>query len=123
MTSAEFVARIQRVVYESSIEGTVRLLQAPPGRQPGAGLVDLSKWFAQLLPADRERVQRIIQLAVRAAVFEMLTVLDGVLSIRGAGEEPGYLELRHTVGAESVLLNDPAGELLHDLFAERVPPT
>jgi hypothetical protein len=55
-------------------------------------------------------------------VFEILAILDGVSSIREAGEEPGSFELKYTAGSESVLLNAPVGEFLHDLFAGEVPP-
>ena len=122
MTSIEFIQRIQKVVYESSIEGCLSLLEEPPGRRPSASVVGLSQWFNQLLAADRDNVRASIQLAARAAVFAMLTVLDGVTSIREVGEEVGFFELRYITGAECVLLNDPASEPLHDLFAEEVPP-
>jgi hypothetical protein len=56
------------------------------------------------------------------AVFGMLTVLDGVKAIREAGEETGTLELRYITQGRSILINDPTGEFLHDLFGEQVPP-
>jgi hypothetical protein len=52
----------------------------------------------------------------------MLTVLDGVTSIRRAEEEDGAFELRYQREGQSALLNDPNGEFLHDLFAQQVPP-
>jgi hypothetical protein len=122
MTSAEFIRRIQIAVYESSIDGTVSLLEKPPGRRPSPSLVALSQWYNNLPSSDKERVRASIQLAVRTAVFGILTVLDGVRSIREAGEEKGSLNLRYTAGTESVLLNSPDSELLHDIFASLVPP-
>jgi hypothetical protein len=121
MTSDEFTKRIRQVVYDSSIEGVVGLLQKPPGRRPSQTLVALSQWFNQLPLDEKERIRATIQLAVRQAVFGMLTVLDGARSIADA-EERGTLELRYNIEGQSVLLNDPAGEALHDLFAEQVPP-
>ena len=85
-------------------------------------LVEISQWFNGLLPEDREHVHRAIQMAARAAVFEMFAVLDGVTAIREATEPLGRLELRYRVGEHSILLNDPATAPLHDLFAEQVPP-
>jgi hypothetical protein len=118
MNKEEFVKRIEKVVHESVVEGTLVLLQKPPGRRPSAALVELSQWFNQLSADDREHVRATIHLAVRDAVFEMLTVLDGVTSIREPGEEVGTLELWYGTKGESTLLNGPTGEFLHDLFAE-----
>jgi hypothetical protein len=121
MTNEEFTQRIRQAVYEPSIEGVVGVLQQPPGRKPSGNLVALSQWFNQLPVDQRERVQAVIQLAVRQAVFGMLTVLDGVRSISDS-EERGTLELRYIAEGQSVLLNDPASVPMHDLFAEKVPP-
>ncbi len=123
MTSADFIQRVRIAVYESAIAGTLSLLHNPPGRRPSDALVELSQWFNQHSPDDKERIRGIIQLAVRDAVFEILTVLDGMSAIRKADEEIGFLELRYTTKGQSFLLNDPGGDPLHDLFAEQVPPT
>lgn len=122
MTSEEFVERVRIAVYESVTEGTLSLLQKPPGRRPSKILVELSHWFSQVSADEQEWIRATIQLAVRNAVFEMLVVLDGVSSIHEAGEERGALELRYAAEGKSVLLNDPTGEFLHDIFAEYVPP-
>jgi hypothetical protein len=122
MTSDEFIGRIRRAVYEPVVDGSVGILQQPPGRRPSPILFELSQWFNRLTPEDREHVRRAIQMTARAAVFEMLAVLDGVTAIRDANEPLGLLELRYRVGEESILLNDPAASPLHDLFAEQVPP-
>lgn len=122
MTSEEFVKRIQVAVYDSTINGTLVLLEKPPGRRPSPGLVKLSQWFNQLSPEDKDQVRRVIQMAAGDAVFGMLVVLDGERSIREANEPLGLLELRYKMGEESILLNDPAAAPLHDLFAEQVPP-
>lgn len=121
MTSEQFIERIRQAVYESSIEGVIGLLQRPPGRRPSLTLVALSQWFNQLPHDEKERIRATIQLAVRVAVFGLLTVLDGVRSIREVGEESGSLELRYNTERQSVLVNDPAEEPLHDLFAQQVP--
>ncbi len=122
MNSEEFVRRIHVAVYESSIKGCLSLLEKPPGRRPHAGLVELSRWFNQLPPDDRDYVREIIQLSVRSGVFGMLTVLDGVTSIWESEEEMGTLELRYNTAQESSVLTPPTGEFLHDIFAGLVPP-
>ena len=121
MTSETFVERIRQAVYESSVKGVIGLLQTPPGRRPSQTLVALSQWFNQLPLDEKQRIQATIRLAVRQAVFGMLAVLDGVRCIDDA-EERGTLELRYNAEGQSVLLNDPAGEFLHDLFVDQVPP-
>ena len=115
MTSEKFIERIRQAVYEPSVKGVIGLLQSPPGRQPSQSLAALSQWFNQLPIDEKQQVQATIRLAVRQAVFDMLAVLDGVSSIDDA-EERGTLELRYNTERQSVLLNDPAGEFLHDLF-------
>ena len=122
MNSEEFVTRIRVAVYESVVQGTLSLLRRPPGRKPSVALVELSRWFKELAPEDQDRVQAIIRLAVRSSVFGMLAVLDGVRSIREAGEPVRTLELWSAADEESVLLNGPNDEFLHDIFAAQVPP-
>ena len=122
MTSEEFVKRIQIAVYESAIRVSLSLLEKPPGRRPSQALVELSQWRNRLSPEDKEHVRATIELAVGNAVFGMLTVLDGEASIREAEEEVGSLELRFNTEGQSVLLNDPDGEPLHDIFGALVPP-
>jgi hypothetical protein len=121
MTREEFTTRLQQVVYESSIRAVVNLLEHPPGKQPSQNRVALSEWFHQAPPADKERIQAVIRLAVRQATFGMLAVIDGVRAIAD-GTEGGPLELRYNSAGQSWPLNDSAGTALHDLFAEKVPP-
>lgn len=121
MTSDEFVRRIQRAVYESSISGSLSLLEKPPGRRPSQRLVELSRWFGHLGPEDKEYLRATIEMAVHGAVFQMLTVLDGVTSVHETGEERGRFELWYKSGTNAVLLNSPADENLHDLFVQYVP--
>jgi len=122
MTTEEFIRRINVAVYDTSVNGTLSLLEKPPGRRPSETLVALSQWFNQLSPYDKERVNDAIQLSVWETVFGMLAVLDGVRSIREAGEEAGSFELRYNTQGQSYLLNKSTGEFLHDIFSAQVPP-
>lgn len=122
MTSTDLIERLRIAVYDTAIEGTLSLLEKPPGRRPSPALVDLSDWIAQLSPNDKEQIRAIVTLAVRDTVFDLLAVLDGTIAICKNEEEPGHLELRYTIGEHSVVLNDPNGEPLHDVFAQQVPP-
>ena len=118
MTSEEFVKRIHTAVYESAIGVSLTLLEHPPGRSPSPALVALSQWFRGLSPEDKRHVRMAIRFAVGNAVFGVLTVLDGERAIRVAEEECGSLELRYETSDRSVLLNDPEGKPLHDIFSQ-----
>jgi hypothetical protein len=121
MTSEDFIKAIRIAVYESAIENTLSVLKEPPGRRTSPGDVALSEWYNRLPAHDKERVRATVRHAVRAAVFGVLAVLDGVRSIWNSPEEMGSFELRYVLGGKSVLLTDPDAELLHDLFVGEVP--
>jgi len=121
MTSEEFVRRIQMMIYRSSIDGNISYLEDPPGRRPDPIVIKLSQWFKKLSSEDKEYLRAIIQMAVGDAVFGMLVILDGDRTIREAGEPLGKLELRYNVENQSILLNDPKGDPLHDIFRDLAP--
>ena len=121
MTKEQFIQNIKSVVYDRSIEGTILLLCNPPGRHPVEALRALSLWFNQLPQSDRDRIEAIIRIAVRQALFGMLAVLDGERPISGAGERIS-VELHPTNGDSAIVLNDAGSQPLHDLFASVVPP-
>ena len=121
MTPEEFIIKIRQVVYESAINGTLSVIQKPPGRRPPENLVVLSQWFMQLPDTDKKIFQRAIALAAHQATFAMLAVLDGVRQIDEAPLK-GTLELRHIKSGQSVLLNAPNSDHLHDLFNQHVAP-
>jgi len=115
MNAADFVDAIRSEVLKSSADGTISLLQRPPGRKPALELVSLSQWFNALPEVDKERVREVAVMSSHGAVFGFLAVLDGVRAIED-GADRGSLELRHIKGEDSTLLNDPSGPLLHDLL-------
>jgi len=115
MNAAEFVDAIRTEVRDSSPREVIALLERPPGRQPAANLIALSRWFNTLGDADRGRVREVVAMGSDHAVFGLLAVLDGVRVIED-GPDRGKLELRHVRGAQTTLLNDPSGPMLHDLL-------
>jgi hypothetical protein len=123
MTREDFIDRIRIAIFESAINGTRSLLIKPPGRRPSEKLNALSQWYHLLSSADKENLLAVIQLAVRNSVFNMLTILDGVKSIRREGEGVSSLELWHKSELESTLINGQEGEFLHDIFSVVVPPS
>lgn len=116
MNAEEFVAAIKMVVLDAAVRGVESSLLSPPGRQPAEGLVRASEWYLGLPDDSRSMVMDVARDAAHAAVFGLLAVLDGVRAIEGYGPK-GSLRLAYVSpsGEESVL-NDEAGEELHDLL-------
>jgi len=121
MTAIEFIKSIKQVVYDSSVNGCVSLLQKPPGRKPSAKLVELSQYVNQLSDYDKEMMCSIIKLASSQTIFGLLAVIDGVRQIEDS-EGKGTFELRFNKAGNSEIINDPNEEYLHDLFNKQVPP-
>ena len=121
MTPEEFIVKIRQVVFESAINGTLSVIQKPPGRRPPENLVLLSQWFMQLSDAEKRIFTSAIALVAHQATFGMLAVLDGARQIDD-GPEKGTIELRYLKNGQSVLLNGSNSAPLHDLFNQQGAP-
>ncbi len=108
MNADEFVDGIRVGVYQSAINGVLRTLANPPGRSPRPHLVELSSWFNGLSHDDRERLRAVVRLSVDQAVFDMMGVLDGVVTI-----DDTHTELYLRTG-DGTLINERRD--LHELF-------
>ena len=64
---------------------------------------------------NQSRVSAVISKAVDMALFSMFTLIDGESFIEDSPEK-GEFELWYVKGDERVRLNDPRGEMLHDLY-------
>jgi hypothetical protein len=115
MNAPDFVDAIRSEVRDAATQDVMSLLERPPGRRPVDNLVALSKWFNGLSDEDKKHAREIAAMASHQASFGFLAVLDGVRVIENAAVR-GNLELRHVKDAESKLLNNPKGPLLHDLL-------
>ncbi|HTE01191.1 MAG TPA: hypothetical protein VK668_18020 [Mucilaginibacter sp.] len=115
MDQNQFVEAIKIAVLESSKKATESNLLKPPGRQPAENLMGLSQWFNNLKTEDKEMVLKVLEQGVEATVFGFFCVLDGVRSIENQGEK-GRLKLFYEKNHESVLLNNPDDEYLHNLL-------
>lgn len=118
MNASEFVTLIRSEVQDSAADGTILLLQRPPGRRPAPALVSLSQWFNALPEADRQRVREVADMASHGAVFGFLAVLDGARVIEDEPEK-GTFELRYVKGERTTLLTDPSEPLLHDILQQQ----
>ena len=116
MNSEEFVSAIERYVVDAAITNMIAVLKAPPGRRVTAPERAVSNWYNGLAPEGIECANRVIESAVREAVFGLLTVLDGARTI---DDEAGTFELIYSAPGVRRLLNDPASIGLHDLFNDQ----
>lgn len=113
------------------IEG---LQDGPPGGEPPADLVERSRWFRSLQPADQEQIERVIEDSLDLCLFHLLNILDGTSPIQPMEQESDfavYLQTyaddedmdrnkpRATVRINPVVpMYEDDGEQLHDIFSE-----
>jgi hypothetical protein len=114
VNSEQFVDRIRIVVRDGAVSEALGVLNSPPGRRPSEELQERSIWYNSLDNDQKRIVSSVVLDAVNRAIFGFLCVIDGVRAIEN-DEEKGTLELRY-VKSDSVLLNPPDGEMLHELW-------
>ena len=115
MTAQEFTDVIKKVVQQSSVADTISNLNQPPGRHPSEEIIMLSEFYKSLDENQKSFVDKIMDMVAETTLFGLLCVIDGVRSIEGVGEK-GELYLIYKKGEQSVLLNDPNEDFLHDLI-------
>jgi hypothetical protein len=118
MNAQEFVAALRIVACDKASIGLLEAICNPPGRSPDPIIIDLSKWLNSLGPEDRAKVEKLVGLATRQAVYNVLLVLDGLLAISSKGNRVDF-ELFVKENGRCELLNGPTGEPLTDLFNTR----
>jgi hypothetical protein len=101
----------------ATVESVLSILREPPGPAPDQRYVGLSAWYERLTENDRMMVRESVREAAEQAVFNFLTILDGVSAIENSSQK-GNLRLYFVKDEKSVLLNDPNEEELHNLFTE-----
>ncbi|MCA1032997.1 hypothetical protein LCL95_18575 [Bacillus timonensis] len=119
MNNKDFVKTIIEVVREESIADSIEDLIDPPGRKPSSEDIELSSWFNQLEDNDKEKLIKIVRRAVDTSIFGFLAVLDGVRAIE-SDPNKGKLELHYKKTENSILLNNPKVEYLHDIFNNQI---
>jgi hypothetical protein len=116
MTSEEFVAALKRAVRDPSINACIQTLEKPPGRRPHRRDVGDSAWYNSLSADQKAHVASVVASAVDSALFGFLCILDSVSFLEDTPEK-GDFELRFKKGSyPPVLINDPNGEFLHDIY-------
>ncbi|MFC5863868.1 hypothetical protein ACFPT7_16285 [Acidicapsa dinghuensis] len=115
MTPENFVNALKVQTSDAAVRGTVAQLRAPSGRKPDPKLVMLSEWFNELSSSDQEHVTEVIRQAAQLAVFGFFCVLDGV-TVFEDGPNKGDLKLIYSNRSETLVLNNPQVEFLHDIY-------
>jgi hypothetical protein len=90
-------------------------LDEPPGLKPSNELLELSFFYKSLDEEQKSILVKVLNETAEMTFFGLLCVLDGVRAIE-SGEDKGTLELWYRKGNETILLNDPDDEFLHDLM-------
>jgi hypothetical protein len=116
MDQNEFVDAINQVVVADSINAMESTLLQPAGRSPEKSKVEMSLWYNSLDARSREMVLRVVKESVEMSAFSFLCVIDGVSAIEGFGEKGKLLLQYVSPTGNTILLNDPEQEYLHDLL-------
>lgn len=115
MSPKYFVEILRKIVQEQSVNDTIENLQDPPGKKPPQELLELSVFYNKLSEEQKDALKKILHQTAEMTFFGLLCVLDGVRAIE-SGEDKGSLELWYRKEEETILLNDPDEEYLHDLI-------
>jgi hypothetical protein len=115
MNREEFVQVVKKRTSDSAIEGTIKQLTAPSGREPSQKSLRLSEWYNRLDEKNKTTLKEALGAAAESAIFGFFCILDGVRAIENTLDK-GDLELYFRKGNQRILLNDPHQEELHNLF-------
>jgi hypothetical protein len=119
MDTRSFTTALAVQTNVAAVESVLSILRNPPGDAPEERYKGLSEWYNLLADKDREMLREIVKETAEQAVFNFLTVLDGVSAVENSPLK-GDLLLYFVKDGNSALLNDPNGEELHNLFTEIV---
>ena len=117
MTPDLFVQNLKVATLDSAVDQSIAYILDPPGRRPDRSDQAPADWYQQLSEGDKQHARRLAQLCAEDVLFGVLCVLDGVRAIESQGPK-GELELRFRKDGQSLRLNDPNCEPLHDIFNE-----
>jgi hypothetical protein len=115
VTAEDFVRIVDLQAAKGAAEATLSALVTPPGRTPALRDRELASWYQQSSPAEKANIKAVVEEATQQAVFSVFALLDGVASL-GAEYGSGELALFYRENKEHVLLNDPNGRELHNIF-------
>jgi len=109
----EFVTALKKAVRDGA-EQEAEYLASPPSSRPPAHLARFASWVQGLTDADRAELRDLLRYVAEGGLFAALTYLDNLATLTHEG---GRFELWFAPeNGERILLNDPDGDLLKDLF-------
>lgn len=116
MTTEEFVQAI-KVILKSALAGLLKTIMVPPGRRPAPELIQISHFYNKLNEEDKRIFSVALELAAKQSACNILSVLDGAVSIEPIGEK-GKLELFYSDGKTTIKINDTGKPMLNELFRQ-----
>jgi len=113
MTSSDFVSGLKAAIREG-VDFEIKYLDNPPSSNPPEHLRRFALWFQRLSSYDKTCVEELLLYVAEGGLFRLLTYLDNIGDLRGGR---GRFELWYfDENGGKVLLNDPGGDLLNELF-------
>lgn len=114
MKPDDFARALKSECVDSAVEVCLSNFASPPGRNPDAELVQISKWFRTLSEEDHAIFRLALQQAADATLFGVLCVVDGVRAIEEYVEKSNFCLTATIAGVTSQL--SPSCSNLHDLL-------
>lgn len=115
LNQEEFCQRLYQRAVDETVEAELQTLEEPPGRNPSHRLREVSDWYRSLSATDRRFAAELLRRGAESGVFGVLAILDGVRPLPATQGDPAAFELWAGNG-DRAQLNDPALEMLHDVF-------
>lgn len=81
MNNIEFIEMLRLVVAKSSISAVKENITTPSGKAPQHKYIIMSSFHDSLSESDKGVIDLIIKESVDTAIFQFLSVIDGVVSI------------------------------------------
>lgn len=115
MNNEEFVKAIRAAVEQSTVAGLINEFEED--KLPAEKVREMSAFYNGLNESGKDMIRQIMLESVQSAIFGLLCVIDGVRAFEN-GPGKGRLELwyKKDSSGESLLLNSPDAECLHDIY-------
>lgn len=115
MDQETFVKNIHASLKDQGTKSLLRLLAAPPGRNPRKKLRELSEWYNSSSNDEKEKIRQLIEETIDFTIFGFFCILDQVRFLENE-EEKTQFSLSAIKDGHSIILNDPSKEELHNVY-------
>lgn len=120
MDKDAFVSHLVAEICDGSAAGLLAHRENPVGRGVKPAQRELADWIRTRSEEDRARILFLMDDMLRHTVFGMLLMFDDA-DIYRDGEVAGTLRLEYRETDATSHLNEPKGEMLHDIFNALMP--